>query len=189
MTTKILIIDHKDSFTYNLVQLFEEAGVEEAVVMPIDEINFDEINNYDGIVLSPGPGLPKDYPASFVVLEKYVAVKSILGVCLGLQIIVEYFGGELYNLKTVQHGRQVKVFKVMDSPLFEKIKFPLKVGLYHSWAMKANKGIGDLQTTSITENKTIMSLKHAHYKVFGVQFHPEKSATAGEQILKNFIEL
>ncbi|ANI89112.1 hypothetical protein A9P82_07305 [Arachidicoccus ginsenosidimutans] len=188
MCAKILIIDHNDSFTYNLVQLLEEANAETIAVRAFDDIFFDEINLFDGIILSPGPALPKDYPSSLELIKKFYQTKSILGVCLGMQMIVECFGGELYNLQNVQHGRQVEVFKENDCALFNHISFPFKVGLYHSWAMNKDKIVDDLLITSRTKDGVPMSLKHSEYNTFGVQFHPESYMTEhGLQLMKNWL--
>lgn len=190
MGTKILIIDHNDSFTYNLVQVLEEAGAEEVVVMRVEAIMWDKVNYFDGIVLSPGPGLPSDYAASFSILQKYAHNKPMLGVCLGLQIIVEYFGGKLFNLNTVQHGKQTEIFKQKDCLLFDKIIFPLKVGLYHSWAMDKNVNVNCLEITSTLNDGTVMSLSHQVYKIDGVQFHPESYMTGqGLQLLQNWLKI
>ncbi len=113
MSSKILIIDHNDSFTYNLVQSLEEAGAATVMVKTYNALDNTTLDLADGIVLSPGPGLPKDYPETFAVLKKYEAVKPILGVCLGFQIMVKNYGGRLYNLPYVKHGKSEKI---TDSP-------------------------------------------------------------------------
>lgn len=188
MGTKILIIDHNDSFTYNLVQLLEEAGAESVAVWAFDKIDLTAAAAYDGIVLSPGPALPEDYPQSLALIKSYYTAKPVLGVCLGMQMIVECSGGELYNLQHVQHGKQVEIFKEKDCVLFNNISFPLKVGLYHSWAMNNNKIPGDLMITSVTKDKVPMSLKHREYNTFGVQFHPESYMTEGGlQLMQNWL--
>ncbi|MDE1192096.1 MAG: aminodeoxychorismate/anthranilate synthase component II [Arachidicoccus sp.] len=190
MSAKILIIDHNDSFTYNLVQLLEEANAESIAVAAFDNIAINEILNYDGIVLSPGPGLPKDYPASLELIKTFYKTKSILGVCLGMQMIVECFGSELYNLEYVQHGKQTEIYKEQDCILFDNISFPMKVGLYHSWAMNKDKKVDDLQITSLTDNGIAMSLKHTNCNTFGVQFHPESYMTEqGLQLMKNWLKM
>lgn len=188
MGTKILIIDHNDSFTYNLVQLLEEAEAESIAVRAFDGIASDEINLFDGIILSPGPALPKDYPASLDVIKTFYEAKPILGVCLGMQMIVECFGGRLYNLQTVQHGKQADVFKKENCVLFNQISFPMKVGLYHSWAMDKDVVSQELIITSATKENIPMSLKHSKYNTFGVQFHPESYMTEhGLQMMRNWL--
>ncbi|MGF7232745.1 anthranilate synthase component II [Arachidicoccus sp.] len=190
MGTKILIIDHNDSFTYNLVQLLEEAGAQEVVVMPVAAVKEHQINSFDGIILSPGPGLPGNYLESFSILKKYAAIKPILGVCLGLQIIVEFFGGQLQNLNVVQHGRQLEIYRQIDCLLFEEMNFPFKVGLYHSWAMDKSINLECLQITSVLKNGTVMSLRHSLYKIYAVQFHPESYMTQqGLQLMKNWLKI
>ncbi|HEY0298105.1 MAG TPA: aminodeoxychorismate/anthranilate synthase component II [Arachidicoccus sp.] len=190
MHAKILIIDHNDSFTYNLVQLLEEAGAETIAVRAFDKIELNEVQLFDGIVLSPGPALPKDYPSSLEVIKAYYQIKPVLGVCLGMQMIVECFSGELYNLDNVQHGRQVEVFETQKCVLFDEISFPFKVGLYHSWAMNKDKAPSGLYITSQTKDGVPMSLKHRKYTTFGVQFHPESYMTEnGLQLMKNWLEV
>jgi anthranilate synthase/aminodeoxychorismate synthase-like glutamine amidotransferase len=190
MGTKILIIDHNDSFTYNLVQLLEKANAESIAVRAFDEISVQEAALFDGIILSPGPALPPDYPASLDLIKTFYKTKTILGVCLGMQQIVTCWGGELYNLPNVQHGRQVEIFKEQDCALFRHISFPMKVGLYHSWAMNRAKTTVDLQITTATKGGIPMSLKHCKYNVWGVQFHPESYMTEqGFQLVKNWLKI
>lgn len=188
MATKILIIDHNDSFTYNLVQLLEEAGAESVTVCAFGKVDLDTAATYDGIVLSPGPALPKDYPASLELIKTFYRTKTILGVCLGMQMIVECFGGKLYNLENVQHGKRIEISKVQECFLLRNMSFPMKVGLYHSWAMYEHTAVDDLQTTSVSKDGVPMSLKHRKYNTFGVQFHPESYMTEhGLQMIKNWL--
>lgn len=190
MNTKILIIDHNDSFTYNLVQLAKEAGSPSVIVNKFDAIEDTIVEDMQGIILSPGPGLPKDYAETFALLRKYKTVKPFLGVCLGLQIIVEYFGGELFNLPSVKHGCQVELKSCKDQPLFKNVTFPMKVGLYHSWAMDKNKKNENLQITSELENGIVMSIRHPSLNIRAVQFHPESFMTdQGFILMKNWLEL
>gem|GEM_PF-271845 len=168
MGAKILIIDHNDSFTYNLVGLFEQEGTGDCQVdvWPVDQLHTVDqhlIWEYDCLVLSPGPGLPRDYPAVSSLLDSVLGkdkIKSlpVLGICLGLQTLVTYFGGTLYNLKQIQHGRQValclktcpavaeagsKASGKADTggpDIFKHLNTPVKVGLYHSWAVSIGPG-------------------------------------------------
>ena len=191
MSAKILIIDHNDSFTYNLVQLLEQAGAECVTVWASDNIDFRAVVAYDGIVLSPGPALPKDYSASMELIGMFYKSKPLMGVCLGMQMIVEYFGGRLYNLRNVQHGRRVEIFTTgQRCPLLGNMVFPMKVGLYHSWAMDPQKQAGGLLVTSRTKDDVPMSLRHSRYSIFGVQFHPESYMTQGGlQLMKNWLDI
>lgn len=151
---KILIIDHNDSFTYNLVQLLEEGGVKTVHVIQVAAVRDCELEDYDGVILSPGPGLPTDYPVIFEVLDTCLLGSRkipVLGICLGLQAIVVHFGGRLYNLPEIRHGRQVWLERGCSCSLFKGLNFPLQVGLYHSWAMDSKFHVPELLITSKCE--------------------------------------
>ncbi len=185
---KIAVIDNYDSFTYNLVHYLEDlnAGVS---VYRNDEFELEELEKFDKILLSPGPGIPEEAGLLKVVISKYAESKSILGVCLGQQAIGEVFGGTLINLDKVFHGVATKVTKsVTDEALFDKLPNEFEVGRYHSWVV-ANKGFPDvLEITSVDESGQIMSLRHKTLDIRGVQFHPESVLTPfGKQILENWI--
>ena len=187
MKTKIIIIDHQDSFTYNLVQLFvlADAVVEVKSYCEIPTIDF---SIYDGIVLSPGPGLPSDYPNSIEIIDQWKEKTPILGICMGLQLIVSYFGGKLYNLPTVNHGKQVEIFIQEHSTIYNGIKHPLRVGLYHSWAMDTTVPIASIQITSTLNDNTVMSIQHTHFNIQAVQYHPESFMTEqGDLLIKNWL--
>lgn len=189
MSTKILIIDHNDSFTYNLVQLVKEAGAASVIVNPFNRMEDVVMSEVKGVILSPGPGLPEDYPETFAFLQKYNQLKPFLGVCLGLQLIVKYFGGKLMNLSTVKHGQAAKIKWGRDELLFKGISFPLQAGLYHSWAMDKSKQVDSLQITSELEDGTVMSVKHTMLNIRAVQFHPESFITQqGIQLMKNWLD-
>ncbi|MCX6171442.1 MAG: aminodeoxychorismate/anthranilate synthase component II [Flavobacterium sp.] len=185
---KIAVIDNYDSFTYNLVHYLEDlnAGVS---VYRNDEFELEELEKFDKILLSPGPGIPDEAGLLKAVISKYAESKSILGVCLGQQAIGEVFGGTLINLDKVFHGVATKVTKsVTDEALFDKLPIEFEVGRYHSWVV-ANKGFPDvLEITSVDESGQIMSLRHKTLDIRGVQFHPESVLTPfGKQILENWI--
>jgi len=185
---KIAVIDNYDSFTYNLVHYLEDlnAGVS---VYRNDEFELEELEKFDKILLSPGPGIPDEAGLLKAVISKYAESKSILGVCLGQQAIGEVFGGTLINLDKVFHGIATKVTKsVTDEALFDKLPNEFEVGRYHSWVV-ANKGFPDvLEITSVDESGQIMSLRHKTLDVRGVQFHPESVLTPyGKQILENWV--
>lgn len=203
---KILIIDHNDSFTFNLVQLLEEAGAVEVMVISADQVITGNLENYDGIVLSPGPGLPGDYPNTAEVIRYCIESGGkipLLGVCLGFQAIALYFGGGLINLDSVQHGRQVAIDAGHPCMLLEKLPFPMEVGLYHSWAMDPSFPVPELLITSFLKHgennseqlavetrQVPMSLQHIHLPLFGVQFHPESYMTRdGADIIKNWLKI
>jgi anthranilate synthase component 2 len=188
MNKSVLLIDNYDSFTYNLVQLIEQAGGIPTVIKH-NEINLSEIHIYDKIVLSPGPGLPNETENLIEIIQKYHREKSILGVCLGHQAIAMAFGGELYNLEKPLHGKETKVSITDDKEyLFKNMGEEFSAGLYHSWAVNKTNLPDCLKVTSIDENEIIMSITHKEYDVKGIQFHPESYITKdGIVIIKNWL--
>ena len=184
---KVLVIDNYDSFTYNLVHYLEEMN-HEVTVFRNDEFDIDKVQNFDKIVLSPGPGIPDEAGLLKEVIEKYAATKSILGVCLGQQAIAEVFGGTLLNLDRVFHGISTKIEVVVeDEVLFKNLGMQFEVGRYHSWIVE-NPLPAVLQITSIDDDGQIMSLRHRKFDVRGVQFHPESVLTPnGKQMLRNWL--
>jgi len=186
---KILIIDNYDSFTYNLVQYISEITSETVEVFRNDAITLDQVGAYDIIVLSPGPGVPRDAGITMEVIKKYHSSKSILGVCLGHQAIGEVFGGQLKNLEKVYHGIATNLNIVKEDVLFNGLSSPYEAGRYHSWIVK-KEGLPDcLEVTAEDQNGIIMALRHKQYNLRGVQFHPESILTPeGKGLLKNFLE-
>ncbi|GGI56944.1 anthranilate synthase component II [Winogradskyella haliclonae] len=184
---KVLVIDSYDSFTYNLVHYLEDLNCE-VTVKRNDKLTLDEVDNFNKILLSPGPGIPDEAGLLKAIIQKYAPTKSILGVCLGQQAIGEVFGGTLENLDTVFHGVATKVTQsVDDENLFDELDQTFEVGRYHSWVVNANLP-DSLEATSFDENGQVMSLRHKVYDVKGVQYHPESVLTPnGKQILKNWV--
>lgn len=185
---KIVVIDNYDSFTYNLVHYLEDLDCE-VTVLRNDEFEIDDIAAFDKILLSPGPGIPDEAGLLKEVIQKYAPTKSIFGVCLGQQAIGEVFGGQLTNLDKVYHGVATEVTLTQpDEVLFRDLPEKFQVGRYHSWVVAQDNFPANLEITSIDENGQIMSLKHKHYDVRGVQYHPESVLTPhGKQILKNWV--
>ena len=185
---KILVIDNYDSFTYNLVHYLEDLDCK-VTVKRNDQLHLDEVDAFDKILLSPGPGIPDEAGLLKPIIAKYASTKSILGVCLGQQAIGEVFGGTLINLETVFHGVATKVTSSVDDEiLFKGMDKTFEVGRYHSWVVNANLPDA-LEATSFDENGQVVSLRHKIYDVRGVQYHPESVLTPnGKQILKNWIE-
>lgn len=184
---KILVIDNYDSFVYNLVHYLEELDCE-VTVKRNDQLDVEEAENYDKILLSPGPGIPDEAGLLKPIIQKYAAIKPILGVCLGMQAIGEVFGGKLNNLDDVYHGvaTEIDVF-VDDEYLYAGLPKKLQVGRYHSWVVD-NHLPPALQATSYDEKNEIMSLRHKEYDVRGVQFHPESVLTPdGKQMIRNWV--
>ncbi|WBV60467.1 aminodeoxychorismate/anthranilate synthase component II [Chryseobacterium camelliae] len=186
---KILVFDNYDSFTYNLVQMIERILKIKVDVARNDEITLEEIEKYDKIILSPGPGIPEEAGILLEVIKKYAPTKSILGVCLGQQAIAEAFGGSLINLSEIFHGvaTSAKLLK-KDTKLFRNLSCGLEVGRYHSWVVDPENFPDDLEITAVDQDGMIMALQHRKYDVHGVQFHPESILTPdGEIIIKNFL--
>lgn len=190
MTMKILVLDNYDSFTYNLVQLLREAGCEEPDVFRNDRITLDEVEKYDKILLSPGPGIPSEAGILLPLIERYAPTKSILGVCLGEQAIGEVFGAKLLNLPHVYHGIASRIEITEPDPLFEGVTPKPEVGRYHSWIVDRNGFPSEtLKVTAVDDEGHIMALAHRSYDVRGVQFHPESVLTPeGNRMIANWIK-
>lgn len=183
---KILVIDNYDSFTYNLVHYLEDLDCE-VMVKRNDQLTLEEVDAFDRIVLSPGPGIPDEAGLLKEIIAEYAPTKSIFGVCLGQQAIAEVFGGSLVNLDEVYHGIATKIKVVKDDILFDGMSKEIEVGRYHSWVVDPNMP-EVLEVTSVDKNGQIMSLRHKDYDVCAVQFHPESVLTPqGKQILKNWL--
>ncbi len=184
---KILVIDNYDSFTYNLVHYLEDLDCE-VIVKRNDQLTLEEVDAYDRIVLSPGPGIPDEAGLLKEIIATYAKTKSIFGVCLGQQAIAEVFGGSLINLDEVYHGIATKIKITKDDYIFDGLPREIEVGRYHSWVVDPNMP-EVLEATSIDENGQIMSLRHKKYDVCAVQFHPESVLTPqGKKILKNWLK-
>lgn len=184
---KIAVIDNYDSFTYNLVHYLEDLNAN-VTVFRNDEFELNELEKFDKILLSPGPGIPDEAGLLKEVIKKYASSKSIFGVCLGLQAIGEVFGGKLTNLEKVYHGVATKVTKTEDDFIFNDLPNEFEVGRYHSWVVSNENLPADLIVTSTDENGQIMSMKHANFDIRGVQYHPESVLTPfGKKILENWL--
>lgn len=183
----ILVIDNYDSFTFNLVHLLNETG-HEATVWRNDKFSLTDVDAFDKIVLSPGPGIPSEAGLLLDVIRTYAPTKNILGVCLGMQAIAEVFGGELYNLSYPVHGRATQIHILdQDELLFLNCPAEFKIGRYHSWAVSAEKMPPDLKMTAVDADGVIMALRHRTLDVCGVQFHPESVLTEyGKQMIQNW---
>ncbi len=185
----ILVFDNYDSFTYNLVQIIEQiTGVYPDVVRN-DKITLEEVNRYDKIILSPGPGLPLESGILMELIKHYAPTKDILGVCLGHQAIGQSFGANLYNMKEVMHGWSVPTQVIYPDILFSGIPEVFSTGRYHSWAIAKEDFPEDLVITALDDKGVIMALRHRIYKVRGVQFHPESILTEyGTELIKNWLD-
>jgi anthranilate synthase component II len=185
---KVLVIDNYDSFTYNLVHYLQDLDCD-VTVKRNDKLTLMEVDNYDKILLSPGPGIPDEAGLLKPIIKEYAATKSILGICLGQQAIAEVFGGKIENLDNVYHGVSTEVdLTNKDEVLYKGIPNKLEVGRYHSWVVRKTLP-KELISTSVDINGEIMSLKHKDFDVRAVQYHPESILTPkGKQILKNWVE-
>lgn len=189
---KILVLDNYDSFTYNLVYILRQLGYSNQLdVYRNDKISLDAVDWYDKILLSPGPGVPADAGIMPDLIRQYGPSKSILGICLGHQGIAETYGAELFNLSTVKHGLEDEVsVSENDKGLFRDLPQNFKIGLYHSWAVKADSVTADLRikVTAVDKDGNIMGIRHKEYDVQGLQFHPESIMTEnGTVIIKNWL--
>lgn len=202
---KIVIIDNYDSFTYNLAHLVKELGAE-VDVLRNDSFALEELEAYDKIILSPGPGIPEEAGLLLDVIRTYAGRKPILGVCLGEQAIGQAFGGKLTNLSEVFHGVQTEVMisdnglvSSSSSPtttplslttdyLFSGLPTAFPVGRYHSWVVDTEDFPDELAVTALSPEGQIMALKHRAYDIHGIQFHPESVLTPdGKQIVNNWL--
>ena len=184
---KIVIIDNYDSFTYNLSHLVKELGAE-VTVLRNDCFQLTDLEAYDKILLSPGPGIPQEAGLLLEVIRTYAGKKPILGVCLGEQAIGEVFGGKLTNLSEVYHGIQNPIRITAPDYLFEGLPEEILVGRYHSWVVD-QKGFPDvLEVTAVSQEGYIMAIRHKNFDVRGIQFHPESVLTPdGKRIISNWL--
>jgi anthranilate synthase component II len=185
----ILVVDNYDSFTYNLVHLLERIGAP-VEVHRNNRISIDEIDRFEHVLLSPGPGIPSEAAIMPELVRRYSATKRILGVCLGHQCIGEVFGARLHNMEEVVHGKGL-LTRIVDpeEPLFKGIPREITTGRYHSWIVDSTDLPESLRVTAVDAAGCIMALRHSEHDVRGVQFHPESVLTEyGEQMLRNWIE-
>ena len=184
---KIVIIDNYDSFTYNLSHLVKSLGVE-VQVFRNDRFRMEQLQDFDKIILSPGPGIPEEAGLMPQVIKTYAGQKPILGVCLGHQAIGEAFGAKLLNLSTVFHGVQTPVSIDTSDYLFAGLRHQIMAGRYHSWVVD-RKGFPDcLKILAESSEGQIMALAHREMDIRGIQFHPESVLTPkGKEIINNWI--
>ena len=185
---KIVIIDNYDSFTYNLSHLLKELGAEADVVRN-DKFELKDLEQYDKIVLSPGPGIPSEAGLLLDVIRTYAGRKPILGVCLGHQAIGEVFGASLENLKEVYHGVQTEGTQLGNDYIFEGLPERVMMGRYHSWVVAKDSVPECLEVTAMSDDGEIMAMRHRQYDIHGIQFHPESVLTPeGKTIVGNFLK-
>jgi anthranilate synthase component II len=188
---KILVIDNYDSFTYNLVHYIEQLTDEPVDVFRNDQIDLKDIEAYNRILLSPGPGIPVEAGICLDMIRRYGQVKNILGVCLGHQAIGEAFGGTLTNLDKVYHGVATPItITLKEDPLFQDIPERIEVGRYHSWVVTKNDIPDCFEINSLDDGGIVMGITHKEYNVRGVQFHPESVLTQhGLKMIENWLKI
>ena len=185
---KTVIIDNYDSFTYNLSHLLKELGAQ-VTVYRNDMFQLEELEEFDKIILSPGPGIPEEAGLLMDVIRTYAGKKPILGVCLGHQAIGQVFGAKLTNLSDVYHGVETPVHITTQDYIFETLPESFLVGRYHSWVVDTESFPSCLEITSVSDEGFIMSLRHREYDIRGIQYHPESVLTPnGKIIIKNWLE-
>ena len=169
----ILLLDNRDSFTYNIVNLIRKFNNHNLEVISVDDINFQKIAVFDKNIL-----------------DKYARSKSIFGICLGYQAIAQYYGAKLYNMETVCHGIQKNIYvKDPADRIFSGIPPVFKAGLYHSWAVSSKSFPPELRISASSSDNIIMAFSHVSLDICGVQFHPESYMTpSGKQILHNWLK-
>ncbi|MDR1646207.1 MAG: aminodeoxychorismate/anthranilate synthase component II [Tannerellaceae bacterium] len=185
-----LLFDNYDSFTYNLLHILREAG-ENVEVHRNDRIPLEDVERFDRILLSPGPGIPQEAGILLPLIRRYAPHKSILGVCLGEQAIGEVFGAQLLNLPDVRHGICSDIRTLAKDPLFEGLHPGFRAGRYHSWVVSKDDFPDCLEVTAEDAGEGhIMALRHREYNVRGIQFHPESILTPkGKTIITNWLKL
>lgn len=184
---RIAIIDNYDSFTYNLNHIIRELGAETAVVRN-DRFKLEELETFDKIVLSPGPGIPEEAGLLMQVIAHYADRKPLLGICLGEQAIGEVFGARLVNLDNVFHGVQSNIHLTEKDYIFDGLPSTIPAGRYHSWVVERNGLPSCLEPTALSDEGHIMALRHKELDVRGIQFHPESILTPhGKQIITNWL--
>ncbi|MBQ0057787.1 MAG: aminodeoxychorismate/anthranilate synthase component II [Bacteroidales bacterium] len=194
---KVVMIDNYDSFTYNLVHLVKELGAD-ITVYRNDKFELEDLEQFDKIMLSPGPGIPSEAGKLLDVIREYAGIKPILGICLGEQAIGESFGGKLVNLSDVFHGVQTPAHVALfedrnggkDVPdyIFRGLHQDILVGRYHSWVVDAASLPDCLEVTCFSNEGQVMALRHKEYDIRGIQFHPESVLTPdGKKMINNWL--
>lgn len=186
---KLLLADNNDSFTYNIVDCLRSVDGWDLEVIPSTRLEAGDLIRYEKIILSPGPGVPDDFPAMAMAIQHCAASnKALLGICLGHQAVGLFFGGALQQLPRPVHGQQKKINVDNNSALFKQLPPAVEVGLYHSWAISAESVPACLRITGSTNDGQVMAVQHISLPIYSVQFHPESFLTTyGKRILENFL--
>lgn len=185
---KIVIIDNYDSFTYNMSHLLKELG-SEVTVYRNDKFEMSQLESFNKIILSPGPGIPNEAGLLLDVIKNYAGRKPILGICLGHQALGEFFGGTLVNVGEVVHGVATPSHRIVDDYIFEGLPETIMVGRYHSWVVSTANFPDCLEATSFSDDGRMMSLRHKEFDIRGIQYHPESILTPdGKMIVSNWLK-
>lgn len=186
---RVVVIDNYDSFTYNLVHLVRHLGAD-VTVYRNDQFVLADLETFDKIILSPGPGIPAEAGLLLDVIRTYAGRKPILGVCLGHQAIGEVFGGSLTNLSDVFHGVATEGTQLQNDPIFASLPRRITMGRYHSWVVDRDTLPACLEVTAESDEGYVMALRHRDYDIHGIQFHPESVLTPqGGTIVSNWLAL
>jgi anthranilate synthase component II len=185
---KIAVIDNFDSFVYNLIRYIKEEE-HEVIVQRNNQIDFDELESADGILLSPGPGIPSEAGNLLEVIHRFHGRKPILGVCLGHQAIATHFGDALIQCPEPIHGKSSRITITQESEIFQNLPKELIVGRYHSWQTEISS-TSELEITATTEDAVVMAIQHKTLPTIGVQFHPESILTPfGRKMIQNWLKI
>lgn len=184
----VLLVDHNDSFTYNIVHLIASCGYK-TEVFPYGPGLLEKARGYKKVVLSPGPGVPENYAFSLQLLGQRIPGQDIFGICLGMQCLAVYAGATLFRQSEVMHGEEERIvnFKVKNS-VMQHIDKEFNAALYHSWAVEANSLPNSLKVTAASSQGVIMGLMHQDQAIEAVQFHPESFlCLVGKQIMGSWL--
>lgn len=185
----VLVVDNYDSFTYNIAQIIRSYPGSNLQIIEAGRIDINSIDEFDRIIFSPGPDLPRPGNVMEKILDKFSEKKSVLGICLGLQAITLYFGGRLKQLGEVNHGRRKSISQTGNySRMLSGIPSPFDAGLYHSWIADHDYLPDSLKITALSDDGIIMGIRHQIYDIEAVQFHPESIMTPfGEAMIQNWL--
>jgi anthranilate synthase component 2 len=187
---KVLLLDNYDSFTYNIAQIINQTNICKLDIIKNDKIEIKQVAFYDKILLSPGPDIPKKSGKMMQIIEQFYDKIPILGICLGMQAIVQCFGGDIYNMKNIFHGIKENITIRNNSLIFSGLDNTFTAGLYHSWAVSKKNFPKELKITALSSKGIIMAIEHNDFPVYGVQFHPESYMTPkGKKIIENWLKL
>jgi len=185
---RLMILDNRDSFTYNLAESFRKIGVKDVRIHNSNNFRIELLADYERVIFGPGPGLPEDHPLMFEILDSLKPHQSVLGICLGHEALAIHFGGKIRQLKRVFHGDEGKIrWKNAPDYLSKNVQDGFLAGLYHSWIVDEANLPEEIRITALSDEGLIMGIKHIDRPLFGFQFHPESFITKfGLQLLSNW---